>query len=213
MGVPLRGEGELNRRDLNALLDALEGKNAAVIGPGIPRGPDTTDLLGDFLEEATCPCVLDADALNALVGHLDIFQRAKGRLVLTPHPGELARLLNITTEELQRNRISIARSFAMDHHVVLVLKGARTLIARPDGHVFVNPTGNPGMATGGTGDVLAGLCGALIAQGLSPADAAITGAYVHGRAGDLLRDRRGEMGLIASDLLEGLTEVWRAWER
>lgn len=213
MGVPLRGEGELNRRDLNALLDAVEGKNAAVIGPGIPRGPETTDLLSDFLEEATCPCVLDADAINALVGHLEIIKRSKGRLLLTPHPGELSRLLGITTEELQRNRVSIARSFAVDHQVVLVLKGARTLIARPDGHVFINPTGNPGMATGGTGDVLAGLCGALIAQGLSPADAAITGAWVHGRAGDLLRDRKGELGLIASDLLEGMTEVWRAWER
>ncbi len=213
MGVELINEGPLGPRDLNALLDAAEGKAAVVFGPGIDRGEETWKLLGPLLEELTCPCVLDADGLNALAGHLELLQKSKSELLLTPHPGEMARLLNLTTAEVQKNRVSLARSFAKDHQVVLVLKGARTLIARDDGTVFVNPTGNPGMATGGTGDVLAGLCGALIAQGLSTEDAAVSGTWVHGLAGDVARERRGEMGLIASDLLEGLGEVWRRWSR
>lgn len=213
MGVELINDGPLGHRDLNALLDAAEGKSAVVFGPGIERDEDTTKLLGTFLEELSCPCVLDADGLNALAGHLDLIQRAKGELILTPHPGEMSRLVGLSTAEVQGNRVELARSFARDHQVVLVLKGARTLIARHDGTVFVNTTGNPGMATGGTGDVLAGLLGALVAQGLSTEDAAIVGAWVHGVAGDLARERRGELGLIASDLFEGLTETWRRWGR
>lgn len=213
MGLELKGEGPLGLRDLNGLLDAAEGKSAVVIGPGIARGDETHQLLADFLEESSAPCVLDADALNALVGHLEVLGKSRGQLLLTPHPGELARLLGVTTTELQENRVAIARSFAVDHRVVLVLKGARTLIARPDGAVFINTTGNPGMATGGTGDVLAGICGSLIGQGLPLGEAATTAVWVHGRAGDVVKQKRGELGLIAGDLLEGMTEVWRQWER
>lgn len=213
MGIELVNDGPLGPRDLNALLDAAEGKAAVVFGPGIERDGETWKLLGPFLEELTCPCLLDADGLNALAGHLELLQQAKSELLLTPHPGEMARLLDLTAAEVQKNRIPLARAFAKDHQVVLVLKGARTLIARDDGTVFVNPTGNPGMATGGTGDVLSGLCGALLGQGLSTEDAAVAGTWVHGLAGDLARERRGEMGLIASDLLEGLGEVWRRWSR
>ena len=213
MGLELINEGPLGPRDLNALLDAAEGKDAVVFGPGIQRGDETWKLLGPFLEELTCPCVLDADALNSLAGHPEILQKAKSELLLTPHPGEMARLVNLTTAEVQKSRVTLARSFAKDHQVVLVLKGARTLIARDDGTVFVNPTGNAGMATAGTGDVLAGLSGALLAQGLSTEDAAIAGTWVHGLAGDVAKERRGEMGLIASDLLEGLGEVWHRWSR
>jgi ADP-dependent NAD(P)H-hydrate dehydratase / NAD(P)H-hydrate epimerase len=213
MGIELVNEGALGPRDLNALLDAAEGKDAVVFGPGIERDEETFKLLGPFLEELTCPCVLDADGLNALAGHLELLQKAKSELLLTPHPGEMSRLLKLTTAEVQKNRVSLASAFAKDHQVVLVLKGARTLIARDDGTVFINPTGNPGMATGGTGDVLAGLCGALLAQGLSTEDAAVAGTWVHGLAGDLAKEQRGEMGLIASDLLSGLGEVWRRWGR
>ncbi|MFZ5439241.1 MAG: NAD(P)H-hydrate dehydratase [Myxococcota bacterium] len=213
MGVELVNDGPLGHRDLNALLDAAEGKSAVVFGPGIDRNEDTTRLLGAFLEELSCPCVIDADGLNALAGHLELLQRAKGELVLTPHPGEMSRLLGLSTAEVQSNRVELARSFARDHQVVLVLKGARTLIARHDGTVFVNTTGNPGMATGGTGDVLAGLTGALLAQQLSPEDAALVAAWVHGAAGDHAKAQRGELGLIASDLLVGMTDVWRRWGR
>lgn len=213
MGLELANEGALGPRDLNVLLEAAEGKDAVVFGPGIGRDDETFKLLGPFLEELSCPCVLDADALNAVAGHLELLKDAKSELLLTPHPGEMARLVNLTTAEVQKSRVSLASAFSKEHQVVLVLKGARTLIARDDGAVFINPTGNPGMATGGTGDVLAGLCGALLAQGLSAPDAALAGAWVHGLAGDLAKERRGERGLIASDLLDGLGEVWRRWGR
>ncbi len=213
MGVELVGEGPLGQSDLNPLLEAADGKSAVVIGPGIPRGEETSKLLQALLEELEVPCVLDADALNALAGHLEILKKAKCELLLTPHPGEMARLADKTVVEVNQNRIISARSIATEHHVVVVLKGARTLIAREDGTVFVNPTGNPGMATGGTGDVLSGICGALFAQGLSPEDAAVTGVYAHGLAGDLVSKRTGQMGLVASDLLDGLGEVWVRWGR
>lgn len=213
MGAPLGDDGALGVRDLNALLEAAEKKSAIVIGPGIERGDDTHRLLGDFLEETTVPVVIDADGLNALVGHLEVLQRARGDLILTPHPGEFARLVDRTVQEVQGNRIELARRFATTHQIVLVLKGARTLIVRPDGTVFINPTGNAGLATGGTGDVLSGLLGALLAQRLSCEDAAVAGVWAHGAAADLVKARTGEMGLIASDLLGGLCEVWARWER
>jgi NAD(P)H-hydrate epimerase len=125
----------------------------------------------------------------------------------------MARLVGRTVPEVQGDRIAVARAFAKERQVVLMLKGARTVVALPGGEAFINPTGNPGMATGGTGDVLSGLCGALLAQGLSVGDAALCGAYVHGLAGDLAARRHGQMGLIASDLLAGLGEVWSSWKR
>ncbi|MBL8953669.1 MAG: NAD(P)H-hydrate dehydratase [Myxococcaceae bacterium] len=213
MGIELVGDGGLGPSDLNPLLEAADGKSAVVFGPGIPRGDETSKLLQALLEELEIPCVLDADALNALAGHLDILKKAKCDLLLTPHPGEMARLADKTVVEVNQNRIISARSIATENHVVVVLKGARTLIAREDGTVFINPTGNPGMATGGTGDVLSGICGALFAQGLSPEDAAVTGVYAHGLAGDVMAKKKGQMGLVASDLLDGLGEVWVRWGR
>ncbi len=213
MGVELVSDGPLGVADLNTLLDAAEDKQAVIFGPGIDRGPDTAKLLGALLEELTIPCVIDADGLNAIAGNLELLKRAKGDLLLTPHPGEMARLLGKTTEVIQNDRIAAVRSIALNTQVVVALKGARTLIAREDGTVFINPTGNAGMATAGTGDVLSGVCGALLGQGLSPEDAAITGCYAHGLAGDLVLARRGKMGLMASDLLDGLGEVWVRWGR
>ncbi len=211
MGLELVSDGGLGLADLNPLLEAAEGKQAVVLGPGIQRGDETPKLLAALLEELTIPCVLDADGLNALASNLEALKRAKGPLLLTPHPGEMARLMNKPVAEVQGDRIAAVRSLASAHQVAVVLKGARTLVAREDGTVFVNPTGNPGMATGGTGDVLSGICGALLAQGLSPEDAAVTGVYAHGLAADLVVKRTGLMGLVASDLLEGLGQVWVRW--
>jgi NAD(P)H-hydrate epimerase len=159
------------------------------------------------------PCVLDADGLNAVDGQLDMLKSAKCPLILTPHPGEMARLLGKTTAEIQSDRLGAARALASGAGAVAVLKGARTVIALPDGTAFVNPTGNPGMATAGSGDVLSGICGALLAQGLKPPDAAVAAVYAHGLAGDLIARRTGLMGLNASDLLQGLQEVWVRWQR
>jgi ADP-dependent NAD(P)H-hydrate dehydratase / NAD(P)H-hydrate epimerase len=208
MGVALPGLGPLGLSDVNALMDALDGKDALVFGPGLWRGEETGRLLGTLLEDAPCPTVLDADGLNVLVGHLDLLQKAKAELLLTPHPGEFARLVGKSPADVNLDRLGNARAFALQHQLVLALKGSRTVVARDDGALFVCPTGNPGMATGGTGDVLAGLCGALIAQGLSADDAALVGVWVHGRAGDLAAQTTGRLGLLASDVLGALGAVW-----
>lgn len=213
MGVELVAEGPLGLSDFNSILEAADGKQAVVIGPGIERGDETVRLLGSLLEELTIPCVLDADALNAISTNVALLDKAKGEILLTPHPGEMARLIGKTTGEVNADRIGVARGFATQHSVVLMLKGARTVISRHDGAVFINPTGNAGMATGGSGDVLAGLAGALLAQGLSTEDAAVVGAWAHGAAGDLAAAKRGQLGLIASDLTDHLGDVWTRWGR
>lgn len=213
MGVELFGDGGLALGDLNPLLEAADKKQALVIGPGIPRGEETARLLCSLLEEVDVPAVLDADALNAFAASPGLLSRSKAPLLLTPHPAELARLLGVTTAEVQADRIAAARSFATRYHVLVVLKGARTVIAADDGRVLVNPTGNAGMATAGTGDVLAGMCGALLAQGLSLEDAARAAVYAHGLAGDLAAARVGQLGVTASEVIESLGAVWVRWGR
>lgn len=211
MGHPLPGEGQLGPDDFEELCRAAEGKDAVLIGPGIPRGEKTGDLLEAFLAEFEGPVVLDADALNAIAGRAERLRRARGEVVITPHPGEMARLLGTTAAEVQRDRIETARRFALEHGCTVVLKGAGTVVAGPDGQAAVCPAGNPGMATGGSGDVLGGLLAALLAQGIRPADAARAAVQVHARAGDLVRRDRGMAGLVASDLLEGIRRIWALW--
>ncbi len=213
MGHELGHGGPLGMADLDELVRAAEGKSVVVLGPGIPRGDETGRLIKALLAELRVPCLIDADGLNALEGQVDGFASARSPLVLTPHPGEMSRLLQRPTQAVQADRLSAARELARRASAVVALKGARTIVATPDGAAFVNPTGNPGMGTGGTGDVLSGVCGALLAQGLSAVDAAIASVYVHGLAGDLVARRTGQLGLLASDLLSGLQEVWVSWSR
>ncbi len=213
MSLALAGDGPLGARDLPALLAAAEGVDALVIGPGIPRGPETGALLLDLLSRARRPAVLDADALNALAGAPARLATAGAPLLLTPHPGEMARLCGTTTAEVQADRLGLAAARAAEWGAAVLLKGARTVVAGPGATPAVIPTGNPGLATGGTGDVLAGLCGALLASGLSPFDAGRAGAWIHGRAGDLAARRLGERGLLAGDLGEAIGAVWAAWAR
>jgi NAD(P)H-hydrate epimerase len=213
MGVPMERAGPLGAADLSSLLEAAEGKDALVIGPGIPRGPETGKLIGELLERVEAPMVLDADALNAVATDLSVLRRAKRPVILTPHPGEMARLTGRSTKEVQAHRLEVARDFATRHAVTVVLKGARTIIASADGELFVNPTGNSGMATGGSGDVLSGICGAFLAQGIRAPDAAWASVYAHGLAGDLAAARSGKVGLIASDIANGLCDVWTRWGR
>jgi NAD(P)H-hydrate epimerase len=213
MSQALPGAGPLGLADLDALVAAAQGVDALVIGPGIPRGPETGRLLRALLEQAKVPAVLDADALNALaeepggVGGLPV------PVILTPHPGEMARLTGSDLGAVQEDRIGLALAKAEAWGATLVLKGARTVVAHPGAPAAVIPTGNPGMATGGTGDVLAGLIGALLAGGLDPFAAARAGAWVHGRAGDLAAQRLGQRGLLAGDLADAIGAVWAEWER
>jgi NAD(P)H-hydrate epimerase len=184
-----------------------EGKDALVLGPGMGRWTGDSAWLREVWESTECPLVLDADALNMLADAEDfaLWPVRKAPVVLTPHPGEMARLAGLSVAEVQRDRIALARSYAQQHQVVLVLKGAGSVVAAPSGAVYLNTTGNPGMATGGTGDVLAGLIGSLLAQGFSAEQAAALGVYTHGEAGDRAAAKRSSpASLIAGDLLDEL---------
>jgi ADP-dependent NAD(P)H-hydrate dehydratase len=183
------------------LIDLVRDNDVAAAGPGLGQSHCITAVVLALLKIAAGPIVLDADAVNALHGHLDQLTTATGPLVLTPHPGEFARLLGTTTAAVQARRQELAVRFAAERRVVLVLKGHGTLVT--DGRrLYRNTTGNPGMATGGTGDVLTGLIAALLGQGLKPFEAAQLGVYLHGLAGDLGRNVLGEVSLTAADLLD-----------
>jgi len=191
-------------------LDLTNSMTVVAIGPGVGRDPETVQFVHEAVRQTKVPLVLDADGLNAFEGQTNLLDGRRRPLVLTPHPGEMARLAGISIKAVQSDRLNVARSFARDHHLVLVLKGDRTIIAFPDGSAWVNPTGNPGMATGGTGDILTGMTAGVIAQ--MPNDyarAAITAVYLHGLAGDVAAERMGEHSLVATDLLNGLPEAFR----
>jgi NAD(P)H-hydrate epimerase len=182
----------------------LERKSAMIFGPGIGVTDTTRNTTRWLLRNLDLPWVIDADGLNNVALEIERLRHAKSAPILTPHPGEMARLVGSDTASVNRNRIEMARDFAVKHRCYLVLKGARTVIATADGKVLINPTGNPGMASGGMGDVLAGILGALLGQGFTPEDAMKLGVYLHGFVGDCIAKSRGEIGLIASDIIEGL---------
>ncbi len=186
--------------DTAAILATLEGKNSVVIGPGLRDDEESYAHVRTLISQIRLPLVIDASALNAFSGRLGELNPGGKPRVITPHPGELARISGTTTIEIAADRIGAARAAAKACRCIVVLKGYQTLIAEPDGHVWVNPTGNPGMASGGMGDVLSGMIGAFLARNLDPIDAATVAVYLHGLAGDLLRDEMGDTGLAASDL-------------
>ena len=193
------------------LLDSLvEGKSAIAIGPGMGRHLETEELVRTCVERYRGPLILDADAINAFQGCNERVTGNGRSVILTPHPGEMARLLGTTVEAVQSDRLNLARCFAQEHHVIVVLKGYRTLTVAPDGTAWVNPTGNPGMATGGTGDILTGMISGLVAQNPERIfDAVAAAVFLHGLAGDAARDAVGEHSLIATDLLSYLPEAFR----
>ncbi len=163
----------------------------------------------NLVRKSELPVVLDADGLNAFAGKASELN-GKGRtLVITPHPGEMARLAGCSIAEVQKNRLEVARQFAREHQLIVVLKGHRTLVVQPDGEAWVNTTGNPGMSTGGTGDILTGMVAAMIAQHPKQAMLAVCAAvHLHGLAGDVMRDIVGEHSLVATDLLRGLPDAF-----
>jgi len=185
-------------------LALLKGKTAVLVGPGLSTHPSTAEFVTGLLPKIQVPCVIDADALNILASHLDVLDALEAPAVLTPHPGEFARLVGRTADEVVRHRLELAPEFAMKREVIVVLKGYRTLIALPDGRVFVNPTGNPGMATGGTGDVLGGMIGSQLAQKHDLLGSVLSAVYAHGLAGDVAAERLGEKALVAGDLIRFL---------
>jgi hydroxyethylthiazole kinase-like uncharacterized protein yjeF len=193
------------------LLDELaEERDALAVGPGLGLDQDTQALARALVFECPRPCAVDADALTALTGHLDRLRGVPAARCLTPHPGEMARMLGVAVGEVQQDRIATVRRFATTFGVHVVLKGATSAIGSPDGTVLLNPTGNPGMASGGTGDVLTGVLGAFLARGLAPREALASAVYLHGLAGDIAAARQGQESLIAGDVIEALPAAFAA---
>jgi NAD(P)H-hydrate epimerase len=189
--------------------ELAKGKSAVAIGPGTSRDPQTAALVRTLVARIEVPIVVDADGLNAFEGRNKELNGKGGTVVITPHPGEMARLAGCTVADVQKNRLGVAREFARKHQVIVVLKGHRTLVAHPGGEVWVNTTGNPGMATGGTGDILTGMVAGMIAQHPKQALLAVLAAVrLHGLAGDVMRESVGEHSLVATDLLRGLPSAF-----
>jgi ADP-dependent NAD(P)H-hydrate dehydratase / NAD(P)H-hydrate epimerase len=183
-------------------------RDVLAIGPGLGQAPATREFIRQLVDRATMPLVVDADGLNAFAGDPDRLSGREGRdVIITPHPGEMARLVGMSADEVQASRLEIARNFAVAHHVFVVLKGHRTLIATPDEKIFINPTGNPGMATGGTGDVLTGMIAAWLAQLLDAEAACKLAVYLHGLAGDLAEADEGEAAMTAGDVAAHLGDA------
>jgi len=196
----------LKARDVVAELAA--SRDAVAIGPGIGLDAETQQVTRGLVAELRTPMAVDADALTALARHLDALAAAPAPRCLTPHPGEMARMLETGVADVERDRIECVRAFATRHRAYVVLKGAGSVIGAPDGRVFVNSTGNPGMASGGTGDVLTGMLGAFLARGLPPGAALQASVYLHGSAGDIAAERVGEESLIARDVIAAIPEAF-----
>ncbi|MEA3355964.1 MAG: NAD(P)H-hydrate dehydratase, partial [Candidatus Bipolaricaulota bacterium] len=193
-------DGRLSKGSLKEILPSLERADICAIGPGIGRYQTTGEAVRGILQELAVPVVIDADALFHLAGNLGLLAPLAGRAVLTPHPGELARLIERPIEKINSARIDVARELAEKWGVVLLLKGRPTVIGTPQGEVWINPTGNSGLATGGSGDVLTGMIAGLMGQGLSPVVAAAIGAYLHGLTADILARGMPECSIIPTDL-------------
>jgi len=207
--LPETDEKTLSPDGLELIVDALDGKTALVLGPGISTNTDTAKLMAGLLPKLKLPTLIDADGLNIMALNDELGGSIKAPAVLTPHPGEMGRLIGMLARDVQADRPGAAVSLASEHGHTVVLKGARTLVALPDGTFHINPTGNAGMATAGTGDVLSGVIGSLMAQGLGTVEAARLGVYLHGLAGDKASSIKGEAGLIAGDIIESLPEIIR----
>ncbi len=206
LGLPDTPHGAIDATAIDEVLQTPA--DVVAVGPGLGTAPETVRFVREVVERRTWPLVLDADGLNAFIDDPGTLQGMDGPdLVITPHPGEMARLVGATGADVQANRVDVASSFATIHQVIVVLKGHRTLVATPDGRVFVNPTGNPGMASGGTGDVLTGMIAAWTAQLLDAEAACRLAVYLHGLAGDLAEADEGEVALIATDIVARLGDA------
>ncbi|MGO9369143.1 MAG: NAD(P)H-hydrate dehydratase [Terriglobales bacterium] len=208
--LPETEAGTISAKAQDRIEELAKGKSVLAIGPGISRNPQTSELVRALVAKVQTPIVLDADGLNAFEGRTEELNGGGRTLVITPHPGEMARLAASTIADVQKDRLGVARRFAREHELIVVLKGHRTLVVRPDGEAWVNMTGNPGMATGGTGDILTGMTAGMIAQNVKNSFAAVLAAvHLHGLAGDAICERVGEHSLVATDLLRGLPEAFR----
>ncbi len=205
--LPETGDGTLSLKAEEDILKLVGKIDVLAIGPGLSTNEETSELVRRLITKVEKPMVIDADAVNALAGNISTLKRAPGPRIVTPHPGEMARLLERSKEKVQADRIGIAQEVAEETGATVVLKGARTIISDSEGSVYVNPTGNPGMASGGMGDILTGMIASFVGQGLTEIQATQAAVYLHGLAADIARESKGELALIASDLLDSLPQA------
>lgn len=211
--LPETEEGRLASQSVPLLLDASRRASSCLLGCGIGMDSATVNAVETLLRQIKIPTVLDADGINAVAAHKDILKTVQAPLVLTPHPGEMARLTGMTIAQVQASRPALAAEFAAQYGVVLVLKGHHTVIAAPDGRQWVNPTGNAGMARGGSGDLLAGMIAAFLAQGMDAANAAVLGVWLHGAAGDCCAKKRSQTAMLPHEMLEELPGLFLNLEK
>lgn len=209
MTLPLedRGKGYFTSSAAAGILKFAKKVDVAAIGPGISQKSEVKKLVRKLIKSLNVPIVLDADGINCIAGEAQILRKSKKAVVVTPHPGEMSRLINRRVSHIQKNRKEIAQGLADDYGVTVVLKGMNTVVSAPGKRVYINRTGNPGMASGGVGDVLTGVIASLIGQGFSPFEAAKKGVYLHGAAGDIAAKEKGEASLTASAMLKKLPEA------
>ena len=202
--LPELKKGVVGISDIEKIVKTMKQSDVIAIGPGSGQTRELEEVLRNIFEEACTPIVLDADAINALAHRIEYLKQLQHPIVLTPHVGEMSRLTGLPVEEINRSRIEVARKYAKEWNATIILKGARTVVANPLGEIYINCTGNPGMATAGSGDVLTGIVTGFIAQGIQPFEAAMAAVYVHGKAGDRAAARLGEYGLMAGDIISEL---------
>ena len=202
--LPEQNSGILGESCFDSIMQILADKRSLAIGPGLGQHPATGNLVRRLIAASGVAMVIDADGLNHLANDTEVLRQTTVPVILTPHPGEMARLTGMASSTIQSDRIRSARQFAESFRVHVVLKGARTVVAHPDGTVFINPTGNAGMASGGMGDVLTGLIAGFLTQGISAEAASHTGVYLHGAAADRLAEKIGPMGYLASEVMDGI---------
>ena len=205
--------GSINQSSLRSILDYAKNVDVVAIGPGLGRHPSTKKLVEGLITKLSCQIILDADGINCIAGQPLLLKKAKKTVIITPHEGELKALFGKKVSSASADRKAVAKRIATQYHCILVRKGFQTLVASPDGSVYQNKSGNPGLASGGTGDVLTGLIAGLVAQGFGPAFAARLGVYLHGKAGDVSAKKVGEAALVASDLLRTLPDLIKQLEK
>ena len=203
-------DGKISRTNIPSLLLEAKKSTAVLLGCGLSVCDDTKALVKSFVENCTAPMVLDADALNCIAENPEILKKRKSDIIITPHPGEMGRLCGITAKEVNAGRVDVALSFAKKYGVITVLKGSGTIIASPNGQALLNTTGNSGMATGGSGDVLAGMTAGLLAQGKSAFDCAAAAVYLHGLAGNFAAEKLGKISMLPSDIIDYIAQAFKS---
>lgn len=205
-------KGMMNIGSIGQIIKGIQKGNVVAIGPGCGNSNEIFELIKQILEQIDLPLIIDADGLNALSKEVEILKKRQSKVILTPHIGEMARLIDRPKEEVIKNQVEVAKEFAKEYDIILVLKSARTIIALPNGDIYINTKGNSGMSTAGTGDILTGIITALVAQGIKAEIAAVLGVFIHGYSGDIMVKETGASGMIAEDIIKGISEVFKALE-